>query len=97
MEILIRLRPVCLILFVLGVAVMLHAMANRDEFLYIAAAAFGFSGMTVYLMTESFGRIAQARHSASRWIARILLIPCTLISVSAVVLIVRWSFHNIGA
>lgn len=95
METLIRLRPVDLVAFLLGAVAMVYATANRDELLYLLAVAICFGGSTAFLVTEAFGRIAQARSSASRWIARLFLIPSSLVSGSVLFLIVRYSFHHI--
>ena len=94
MERLINLRPFELIAFVTGVVIMVYATINRYEFIYLIGATIGFGGITAFLVTESYGRLAQGRSIFSRWIARIFLVPSTLISVYVLYLIVRWSLYN---
>jgi len=94
MEMLIRLRPVELPAFLLGVVVMVYAVANRDEFLYLIGAATGFGGVEAILITEAFGRIAKTRTPIARWVARILLVPSSFILGSVGFLIARWGFSH---
>jgi len=96
MDILIRLRPAELLAFTLGVAVVVFAMANRDENLYLLGAAIGFGGITAFLVTEAFGRIAKTRSAISRWAARIFLVPSLVVSGSVFFLLGRWGFGYVG-
>jgi hypothetical protein len=96
MELLIRLRPAALLAFTLGVVVIVYAVANRDEMLYLVGAVIGFGGITAFLVTEAFGRIAKTRSIMARWAARIVLVPSLLVSGSALFLIVRWGFSHGG-
>jgi len=97
MEILIRLRPADLLAFPVGVVVMVYAVANRDEILYLVGAAICFGGFTAFLVTEAFGRIAKTRSTVSRWVARVFLVPSLLISGSVLYLLGRWGASHIGA
>lgn len=94
MEILIRLRPATLFAFVLGIMLMAQATFNRDESLYLTGLATGFWGITAFLLTESFGRIAQARSAITRWIVRLFLLLTSLISVWVIYLTIRWVLRN---
>ena len=96
MELLIRLRPANLVAFTLGVVVIVYAVANRDEILYLAGAAIGVGGITAFLVTEAFGRIAKTRSIIARWAARIFLVPSMLLSGSVLILIGRWGFSHVG-
>ena len=94
MDRLIKLRPFELLSFVIGVVIMLYSTFNRDEYIYLIGATIGFGGLATFLVTESFGHLAQQRSIISRWMARIFLIPSALISLSVMYLIVRWSIYN---
>jgi hypothetical protein len=96
MEILIRLRPANLLAFTLGVLMMVYAMANRGEILYLVGAAIGFGGITAFLVTEAFGRIAKTRSAVTRWLARIFLVPSLLVLVSVFFLIGQRGFNHVG-
>ena len=97
MEILIRLRPADLIALPAGVVVMVYAVANRDEILYLVGAATCFGGFAAFLVTEAFGRIANTRSTVSRWVARVFLVPGLLISGSVLYLLGRWGFDHVIA
>jgi len=90
MEILIFLRSASLPSFVLAVALMAYATFNRNEPLYLTGLAAGSWGITAFLLTESFGRIAQTRSIITRWIARFLLTSTSSISSWVIYLIMRW-------
>lgn len=90
METLIRLRRIELLTFALGGATAAYAVVSRDEAMYLIAAAVCFVGMTGFLATESFGRLARARSRATRWIARFILVPSSVVSVVAIFASAQW-------
>ena len=96
MEILIHFRPAYFLAFPVGVLVMIYAVANRDEMIYLVGAATAFGGLTAFLATEAFGRIAKTRSKVSRWTARVFFVPGLLISGSVLFLLGRWGFSHVG-
>jgi len=96
MELIIRLRSVELLVFALSVMLIVHAVANRDETLYLFAVAAGSGGITAFLFTEAFGRISKTRPTLFRWGARVFLLPGLLVFGTALLFIGRWGFSHVG-
>ena len=94
METLIRMRPIELLAFALGGFAAAYAVVSRDELVYLIGVALSFGGMTGFLATESFGRLASSRSKSCRWIARLFMVPSLLISLVLLVVIGRWALNQ---
>ena len=90
-------RMLAIVGLAVGGVTMGYAVANRDESLYLTAAAVCFGGLATFLGTEAFGRIARGRSRLSRWVARVFLLPCCLIAAAAIFALVQAGLRNGGA
>ena len=78
MEVLIRVRPILVAVFLCALALTTIGSGLEINFLYLASGIAAHIALLLFILTESFGTLSKRRHIVVKVIARLLLVISVL-------------------